>query len=187
MKKKKTFIGLALIIAVLVLGVGYAAISSIKFEIKANVQATADNANFKVEFTDAAPADMTTEGVTGTATIDQTDKTKATIDVSGLKKMGDMAIFEFEVTNKSESLAAKINQLITSEPNEYFVVQLGFDEVSNDEAERILQPTKTGDTAQVNNKAKIAVGIALKKTPITEDPKDSITISFNADPTEPTA
>ena len=46
MKKRKTFIAMALVIAVLVLGVGYAAISNITLNVNGTANVTA-NADFK--------------------------------------------------------------------------------------------------------------------------------------------
>ena len=53
-KSKKTFVGVFLILAVLFLGVGYAAIANIALKISGTLGATADDKNFKVAFSDKA-------------------------------------------------------------------------------------------------------------------------------------
>ena len=58
MKKKKSFIALALVVAVLVLGVGYA-LTVIDLKVNGDITVSPDDSNFDVNFTNAS---ITTTG-----------------------------------------------------------------------------------------------------------------------------
>jgi len=92
MKQKRTFVTLLLVIAILCLGIAYAAISSVNLTITGNVSAIAAEGTVEVEFTDAkvettskgiVTAEPYTEVTEGEST--KQDYTKATINVSELK------------------------------------------------------------------------------------------------------
>ena len=68
-------------VALLCLGIGYAAISAVNLIINGNATGTFNQANFKVKFTTAS----VTSGA-GTAAIDSNDPKVATFDVTGLTK-----------------------------------------------------------------------------------------------------
>lgn len=69
MKKKKSFVALALVVAVLVLGVGYA-LTTIDLKVNGDITVSPDDSNFDVNFTDAS---ITTTG-TLTGKTDTADK-----------------------------------------------------------------------------------------------------------------
>ena len=50
MKKKKSFVALALVVAVLVLGVGYA-LTTIDLKVNGDITVSPDDSNFDVNFT----------------------------------------------------------------------------------------------------------------------------------------
>ena len=86
--KKKTIIWVTLLLVVVVLGIGYAAISTIGLNINATGQATPNSENFTVEFS----GEPSTEGKGSiTAEIDSGNKLMATMDVTGLTAKGDYA------------------------------------------------------------------------------------------------
>lgn len=100
MKKRKTFIAMALIIAVLVLGVGYAAITNVNLNINGTANITA-NADFKVEFdTKHAPS-------VGNASASYTDVTNATVTVN-LDSKNTTATAILKVDNNSSELSANL-------------------------------------------------------------------------------
>lgn len=95
MKKKKSFVTLALIVAVLILGVGYA-ISNVDLSVNGDVKVSPDDNNFKVVFTDAS-----IEGTGNTATVGT--GTEATLHVETLTSVGDTATATYTITNQSQA------------------------------------------------------------------------------------
>lgn len=186
MKKKKTFIGLALIIAVLVLGVGYAAISNITLTVNGNLAAKANDANFKVLFTQVLPAgkqpDVETIIQSGQV---ETDPTTATLNVSGLESANSYVKYDLEIENQSNGIAAQLADPTISVTKatdgadgdeEYFDVTYVYKD-----AESNIVPNPKLNPEDI---AILEVTVKLKKTPISTDPKAKVTITFDATPTE---
>ena len=96
MKKKNTFLGVALLIAVLVLGIGYA-LTINGLNVTGTATATEDGSNFKVIFTAADTDDDTVN-----AEIDASDPEKKTaiMDVT-LGKVGDSVSAWYTIENTS--------------------------------------------------------------------------------------
>lgn len=102
MKNRKTLVGLVVILAILFLGIGYAAISK-SLTISGNV-GTGSNLddNFKVYFTGIYPTNAS-EGVDVTIDLDKPggESLSAGFGVSNLSKVGMSATFELPVKNGS--------------------------------------------------------------------------------------
>lgn len=79
--KTKTIIWVTLLLLVVVLGIGYAAISTIQLRIEGSASADPNQTNFKVEFT-GSPTVSTPSNVE--ATINPSNKLLATMNVTGL-------------------------------------------------------------------------------------------------------
>lgn len=149
MKNKKTFVGIALLMVVLVLGIAYA-VTTIDLTITGSASANFAEANHKVAFT----------GVTnksGKGTIEATatpEAINATLNVSGLTATGDTATATFEVKNFSKELASDIavttETLVGTNP-EYFSVEASVDKTS----------------LEKNDTATVTVTVGLVKTPVT--------------------
>lgn len=113
MNKSKSFALLAVISAVLILGVAYAAIGNVTMNVTGTAisSATEDASNFNVKFTGA------TNEVSGTGvsvTTDVTGGTVATYTVTGMKEVGDSATVVFTITNSSTDLKAVLSGLTTT-------------------------------------------------------------------------
>ena len=108
---------LFVLIAIVVLGIGYASISAINLIINGNATASVDQNNFKVYF---VTSNITTG--TGTASIDENDNTIAYFDMFGLTKKGDYAIATYVVRNDSNSVNADLSLIVNTNNNEYFKV-----------------------------------------------------------------
>ena len=119
--KKILQIGLFVLIAVVTLGIGYAAISAVNLIINGNATARVDQNNFKVHFTGAQAISGST-GASGTSTIDSQDDTKAMFDVTGLTKVGDYAEAVYTVRNDSNGVGAEISLSVSNSNSEYFKV-----------------------------------------------------------------
>ena len=162
--KKKTIIWVTLLLVVVVLGIGYAAISTITLNIKGSASATTI-----VEFDNAT--DVSTSGNNVTAQI--TDVHNATINVTGLTKKGDTAYATYTIKNSSEAISAILTATTTNENEDYFKVDYEF---AND--------GKT-TTLEADNSTTIKVTVELIKTPIEDIPETNMGVTLTATPTQP--
>lgn len=198
MKKRKTFLGLVLVIAVLVLGVGYAALANIEFAINGTATATSNSDNFVVtwdtfdmneydldsdvpgkikDVLDSKYIEVSEDGydVQPIASIlyDNEDKDhKAKISISGLSYVGESITFILPIVNKSDGIDA-----VLGEPN---VTNTGsnasyFDVTATYGASSRLAPGAKGE---------IRVTVTLKKPVIDGDVSAVFGVDFNAVPTE---
>ena len=109
MKKKRTLTVVAAVLAVLMLGVGYANISNITLNITDSSSATATPSadQFAVKFTQAAKTSAP-DYATVNQSVDTSDPTKGNIEISGLKAKGDTVVVTFTILNDSADLAANL-------------------------------------------------------------------------------
>lgn len=169
MKKRNTYVGLILLVAVLMLGIGYAALSNIPLQISGNATATLNDENFKVKFTGTP---QVSDGDLVTAEI-ESDVTKATIYVDSFTKKGDSATATYTILNDSDDLSASIGvPVITNTNEEYFSVTTDI---------------KSAVTVAAKNTTTITVTVELIKTPIDTNQETEITIDLVASPVQPTA
>ena len=159
MKKNKTLLGVALLIAVLMLGVGYA-LTSIPLTLNGTMNAATNDENFRVEFTDAEASNAD-----DTATF---TTTSATYNVKSLKTVGEKATATFTITNLSK---AGINTNITA--NEAQVTDAG-------QYFKVTTNLENGQDVAVNGTATYTVTVELVKAPVETAATGSFTVSFNA-------
>jgi len=184
-KKGKYLLGL--LVGVVALGIGYAAITNISLSITGSAAATgsATNADFDVRFVqttdtgnevtavaNAALAPATYNVVTGeniTATASVTDDTHATFNVDGMV-VNDEVTFTYYIANLSDELGANITPTITNEYSDNFTVT--------------VNPT-TGSAFHLNVGQIQTVTVTVKCTAQNLlDTTGSFTISFDAAATE---
>ena len=143
MKKCRNNYLLLLLVGVLFLGIGYAAISNITLNINGSATAngTATNEDFKVRFvkfdssddnyvanasTNAAVVNATNGIDAANVSIDVTADDKAEFSISeGFDEVGDFVTLEYNVVNESEGLPAYIYVDVENESNtasDYFVI-----------------------------------------------------------------
>lgn len=147
MKNRKVLIGIVLLIVVLALGIGYAAITD-SLTIAGTATATANAENFKVVFTGTTSG--VSDGVTATAT---NGATTATMDVTGLTTTGDTKTATFNIKNTSEELKA--------------LVDVSTETISNTEFFAIDATVANPTTALAPNaETTVTVKVTLVKTPI---------------------
>lgn len=183
MKQKRTFVTLLLVIALLCLGIGYAAISSVNLTISGNISALAAEGTVAVEFTDAE-VDPSSKGIVTAEPYTVTDEdagtkdyTKATINVSELKAEGETATVVYTIENKADDIAATLAEPTISWDNtEWFNVECTLS--GND-----LEKNGTEGDSQT-----ATVVVTLLKTPVSQADQDAatddITITINAAPVE---
>ena len=180
MKNKKTFMGLAVLIAVLMLGIGYAAISEIQLSISGSASSATNDDNFTVVFTAAAPKENNAFVVADQTKVNA-DATTATMTVEGLTAKGDKAVATFTVQNKSADLSALINN-----------IKAELTEGATKAAETAnfkIETTLVEQTVNAGKSATFEVSVELLKTPISDADVSTATISvtFDATPIQPGA
>ena len=171
MKKKKSFVALALVVAVLVLGVGYA-LNTIDLKVNGDITVSPDDSNFDVNFTDAS---ITTAGtLTGkTDTADKGNGKTATLSVKTLKTVGEKVIAEYTITNNSK---AGINATLSNPTATQ----------TDDTAKDYYTVTATladANPIAPNGTKKLTVTVELVKAPL-EEVTGNFTVTFNASATK---
>lgn len=169
MKKKKSLLSLVLIALVLVLGVGYAVVSTQDLTISGS--ASVAESTLDVVFT--GETEKGGAGVTtATAT---TNGLTATINVTGLTAINDTATATYTIQNRETDLAASISKkAIENDKGEFFEVTTTVD--------------TTPLTIAKNGTGTVTVSVKLIKMPI--EPADStadITVTLLATPEQPAA
>ena len=162
-------VGGVLVLAIILVAVAYAAITSTQLNINGTGNATTNQSNFKVEFIGTP----TTGGKgTTTATIDSSVKTNGTVTVNGLTAKGDEATATYTVKNLSADLSADLTAEATSSNEEYFEV--------------LCTLEKT--TLKAQEETTLKVTVRLLKTPIDETKenlKTDIGVTVTAEPKQP--
>lgn len=166
MKNRRSILSLGLLALILVLGVGYAVVSSVDLTIGGT--ASVAESTLKVSFKDVASKsgeNVTAETTDGSLT--------ATIAVTGLTKIGDTATATYTIQNKETDLSAEVlKKSIENDKEDFFEVTTSVDSA----------PAKiaAGSTETVT------VTVKLIKMPILEsDSTANITIKLNATPVQP--
>ena len=158
-----------ILVAILLVAVGYAVISNIGLNIDGTAKSKANPDNFKVELIGEP---QTSGDGTTIATIDATNKTQGTMTVSGLNAKGQTAIAVYTVENKSQDLSADLTAEATSSNDEYFEVQCSLDKT----------------TLRAQEQTKMTVKVKLLKTPIDETKENlstEIGVNIDAEPKQP--
>lgn len=184
MKKKKSLLSLGLLALVLVLGVGYAVVTSQTLTISGSAS-TVDGGKIDVYFSEVSENVVTSGSDTVTAEGSITSDLVATINVTGLAAVGDSAEITYTVSNREKDLAADVlkkNITVLAEDGKtdlssYFEVTTSVDS----DAVRVANNNGTTDGT-----AEITVTVELVKLPIDEsDSTANISIEFEASPVQP--
>ena len=169
MGKNTKIVGGILLVAIILVAVAYAAITNVELNINGVGSAQAKQENFKVEFI-GTPS--TSGKGTTTATINESDKTKGTVNVTGLTAKGDEAVATYTVKNQSSDISADLTAEATSSNQTYFEV--------------ICSLEKT--TLKAQEETTLKVTVRLLKTPIDETKEDlnsDIDVTLTAEPKQP--
>ena len=169
MSKNTKIVGGVLLVAIILVAVAYAAITNVELNINGVGSAQAKQENFKVEFI-GTPS--TSGKGTTTATINESDKTKGTVNVTGLTAKGDEATATYTVKNQSSDISADLTAEATSSNQTYFEV--------------ICSLEKT--TLKAQEETTLKVTVRLLKTPIDETKEDlnsDIDVTLTAEPKQP--
>ena len=164
MSKTSKIIIAVLLVAVLLLGIGYAAIQSVTLNISGTAAADPNQENFKVMFT-GTPEVSDEEHVTASIT----DDINATINVSGLTKKGEIVSATYTVQNASTDLSADLSVATTNSNTEYFTLS-----------------SKLAKTSLIAGEATtVTVTVEVTKTPLAESVSSTIGVQLIATPVQP--
>jgi len=167
MRKKQAFYGLILLCATLLLGVGYAAVTSVNLYINGTVSA-GSNIPLKVSYFVDTPV-VTDKSANSKATVvaDYLGEQNATIRVENLKNVDEWISATYAIHNEGDTAAQVYLTDNNLRNSEYFEVTTG-DEI-------VLEPSAS-DVVEVK--------VRLKKAPETTDENTSASIELvlQADP-----
>ena len=169
MRRNTKIVGGILLVAILLVAVGYAAITKVGLNIDGTAKSEGNPDNFKVELVGEP---QTSGDGTTTATINTADKTQGTMNVSGLNAKGQTAIATYTVKNQSTDLSADLTAKATSTNDEYFEVQCSLDKT----------------TLKAGEETTMTVKVKLLKTPIDETKENlstEIVVNIDAEPKQP--
>ena len=170
-KKSKTIVGVVLVITVLLIAVGYAAIGNITLNITGSASGTGNTSNFVVKF-----SDIVNTAITGTVTTNSkvasaaatgkiTGDRAATITVTGLATKGDYADVSFKVANNSKDIKATIAATAKSNNTDFSVAVIA----------------GTGTAVAAGSTTTITVRVTLNKT-LVGDSSTNVTVNLTATP-----
>ena len=166
MKKTSKVIAMFVVLAVLAIGVGYAAIQNVTLNITGTAAADPSQSNFKVVFT-GTPEKSDAQKITEASIA--SDNINATMTVEGLTTKGESVTATYTIQNTSADLSATLGQTFTNSNTEYFSVT------------PVLK-----DTSLTSGEATtMAVTVTLIKTPIQAAVSTNIGVQIEAEPVQP--
>ncbi len=169
MKTERAFIALAIVIAVISLGIAYASITLQTLKVEGSVTATADATNFDVKFSGAGSVtgDNPNSSTAGIKASDTTGRT-AEFNFVGLTQAGQSQSVTFTISNENDAnISANIE---VSEP-----------EWTNKEHFTVTKELSS-ETIAANKTATLTVTVTCIKTPLEDVTDDSIEIGLTATP-----
>ena len=164
MRKTNKIIIAIILISVMLLSIGYAAIQNITLNIAGTATADPSQANFTVKF-----SETTSVSDASKVTAAVTDETNATINVEGLTTAGETVTATYIVQNTSDDLSADLTVETTNSNEEYFTI-----------SSELEKPSLTAGEA-----AQLTVTVELIKTPVTDTETATIGIQLTAEPVQP--
>jgi len=188
MKKKKTFTSMAIVIAILILGVGYAAVTEIPLNLNgsANVHA---NADFNVQYDTAHQvkvtpnANVTWEEKSNPAVVTGSyeDTLNANMTVY-LDSANRTASAIYKIDNKSGELKATIASEITNDFTEGNADYLSLEQAlyANEACTELLNTTQLAP----GQSAYLKVTVSLVKLPVDDIVDASFSVGLTATPVE---
>ena len=156
------------IAAVLIIGIGYAAIGNIILNIEGTAKALASQSNFSVVLAD--PEVSSTDIVTSAEVTN--GGTSAEFTIENMTAKGDVATITYTVKNNSADLTASLTASESNNNTEYFDVSY------------VFENSKT--TIEAGDSTKVTVTVELIKTPISDETvQATVGLSVTAQPIQP--
>lgn len=171
MKKKRTLTVVAMVLAVLMLGVGYAAISEINLNITGNATASPNADQYVVKFVSGSAKDVTVNKPNHiSVTPGVTDNLNATIQVTGMKAKGESVTVQYTIANESADLSAALSVDVGDGVSDKFTIT----------------PVLGSELLKKDSTTTLTVTITLNETPISGELTTSVPVTVTAVPTTPT-
>ena len=170
--KKKTGI-IAILVAILLLGVGYAAINNVTLNVNGSkATVSPDQSNFVVKY-DALNTFTYTGNPTGSSvTLTREDDTTATFTITGLSKQGDSVTITYPIVNASPTLKASLAvPTVTNDNTTYFTVTP-------------VAPTAATQLDANGGTSNMILKVEVIKTPVSDDETANITAAIVASPVQ---
>lgn len=170
--KKSLIIGGVVLAIVLLIAVGFAALTNVTLNINGSATATPNDKNFTVKFTGTPTTSVSTDSIQANATVSSEDAKKATLNVSGLTAKGETASATYTIKNESADLTANLSATSQVKSNsDYFKVTA---EIAN-------------STLAAQGTTTIKVTVELLKTPVADEVTAEIETVVTAEPSQPNA
>lgn len=173
-RKNKIILGVVLV-AILLMGIGYAALNNVTLNINVSANASADPSNFKVVFTgnqgNAIETAVKPE-VTVTANTDT-----AGVTFNGLTTKGQVANAILEIENTSEDIDAKSVTVTAGgldETSEYFKITA---QMCNADGGNVTENSLAAGT-----KTYVKISAEVMKNPTTDNVQKNIVVTVTATP-----
>lgn len=173
MNKSKKITLVVMLLAVVLMAVGYAALSNVELRITGTASAIADDANFKVWFTGT---NTQTSSAKATASV-TAEATEATVTISDLITVGAEEYVILEIENASADIDATSVTVTTKQQSTEFIE---IDAVMLDENG---DPVTGANPVAVGGKTYVKVSAKLLQT-ITSAKSTNITVVVTAVPEE---
>lgn len=177
MNTTKTFSVIALLLAVISLAVGYAALSNINLKISGTAGVVANENNFKVHLADLASGSVEVSldsSATGTITVNAADTSKATFSVLDLTNKDEYVDLKVNVVNESEDINAKISAITITPTGEHDY---------SDYIEVTTFNLAVDDVIEASSSKVLGIRVKLAKV-VTDDISGSFEVSVTAAPVE---
>lgn len=171
MNKQKKTVLLVMIMATLVMGIAYAAVSNITLTITGTASTTASSDNFKVYFTAVKSTSSSTDVQASVTSGERT----ATLNVSNLTKKGDSAWAIFEILNASNDVDA---ESVTVTKHEVDTTIIDITAEMCDAEGGSISSTELASGA----KTYVKVTAKLLQTPTADDTSTTINVELTATP-----
>lgn len=178
MKNKKNRLVLAVVCMVACLGVVFAAVSGVGLSISGNVATDTHDLNVYFNGTVSNSTTGCDNCTAAVATPAATNGTlEATIDVSGLEKVGDYVTATYTIKNAEKDLAATIA----------LDTEKGTSGISNNNTEyfTVTSDSITGSPIAAGGTGTVTIKVELKKVPIdSNDSTGAVTVYYKATPAQ---
>lgn len=179
MKQKRTFVTLLLVLALLCLGIAYAAFSADELQISGTATSSVAEGNIDVEFVAVSPEKA--EGVNTYGEIDSSDADKASFTVADLTTEGDTKTVTFTIENKTENgvpvrlEAPTITWANGTSTNEWYEVSYEYGNT------KLAAATEEGDSTTLTVTVKLLKTISTPDTQTSANTGNTVTITLNAE------
>lgn len=179
MNKKKSMTGLFIILAVLFIGIGYAAVSNVTLTINGNARVNPGDSSFNVHFPYVGGQANTITGtagggytVTANTVAKYTSETTGTIDAMDFTKKDEYIDFPFVIKNDSDELGATIAaaDVSISAGNTYLQAELA--------------PGFTTLNIAHGSQGTVTIRVKCLKTPTAVQDLTNFTVTITAHPAE---